>query len=269
MVLMETLSTFLPASSRIRAARAFFFAAALVLAAPLSGLAGEADTLVGRGDALDLRNKNREALDLYLQADGLRPDDAEILRRIAKQYAQLMVEAPSRAEQVSLAKKALEAAERAAALDPENAKARLSLAIVLGRAAQLEPPKEKVAMSMRIRDEAAAAVRLDPRDDLAWHVLGRWNYELANFNPLLKSIAQVIYGRFPDASNERAAEYFRKAIAVGPPRAVNHIELGRTLAAMGDKDGARREIEKGLSIPDSDKDDPETKRRGRKTLETL
>ncbi len=250
--------------------RANHFAAAFLLAAAAALHAEETpDTLIAQGDAADLRNENSTALDLYLEAGSLRPDDPEILRRIAKQYAQLMVDAPRDSDKRALGEKALTTAERAAALGPRNAKARLSLAIVLGRVAFLEPPRQRIELSRRIREEALAATRLDPREDLAWHVLGRWNYELANFNPFLRSLAELIYGRFPDASNEKAAEYFQKAIAVGPPRAVNHIEYGRALAALGRNDEARRQFQKGLALPSADKDDEETKRRGREALRRL
>jgi tetratricopeptide (TPR) repeat protein len=246
------------------------FAAALLLAgAAIPGAFGSPDSLIARGDAADLRNDNAAALEIYLEAGKQRPDDPEILRRIAKQYAQLMVDARGDSAKRALGKQALAAAGRAAALDPRNAQARLSLAIVLGRVAFLEPPRQRIELSRRIRDEALAATRLDPREDLAWHVLGRWNYELANFNPFLRSLAELIYGKFPDASNEKAAEYFEKAIAVGPPRAVNHVEYGRALAALGRDDEARSQIQKGLGLPSVDKDDEETKRRGREALRRL
>jgi Flp pilus assembly protein TadD len=100
-------------------------------------------------------------------------------------------------------------------------------------------------------------------------VLGRWNYELANFNAALRFLAQAIYGKFPEASNERAAECFRRAISLRPQRVIHHIELGRTYAALGRKEEARAELEKGLSLPSREKDDDETKARGRKALAAL
>jgi hypothetical protein len=50
---------------------------------------------------------------------------------------------------------------------------------------------------------------------------------------------------------------------------MHHIELGRTYAAMGKKDEARRFIAKGLAMADVEKDDPETKRLGRESLAKL
>lgn len=225
--------------------------------------------LIVRGDALDEKNRNGEALAIYLEADRLKPGDAEILHRVAKQYAQLMTETTSTAKQKELGAKALDAAERAVRAGPQNAQAHLSLAIVYGRIAFLQPARRKIELSKRIRDEAETAARLDPREDYAWHVLARWNYEMANFNPFLKALAQAIYGKFPDASNEKAAEYFQRAIAIAPRQVAHRVEYGRTLLALGRKDEARRELQKGLALPSTAKDDEETKQRARKALATL
>jgi hypothetical protein len=50
---------------------------------------------------------------------------------------------------------------------------------------------------------------------------------------------------------------------------MHYIELGRVYAQMGRKDDARRCINKGLAMPDAEKDDEETKAHGRETLKTI
>jgi len=225
--------------------------------------------LIRQSDALDAKNRNAEALAVIQQADQMAPGKAEILYRLAKQKSQLSQDAKSAAERKKLGAEALEAARSAAAADPKNAQAHLTLAIVYGRIAQDEPARRKVELSRLIRDEAETAARLDPKEDYAWHVLGRWNYEMANFNAVLKALAQAIYGKFPDASNEKAVEYLEKAVALRPDRVAHQIELGRAYLAIGEKDKARSALEKGLSLPSAAKDDNETKERGRKALSQL
>lgn len=94
-----------------------------------------------------------------------------------------MLDAKSASEKRQLGEKALDAAQRAVTANPNNTQTHLSLAIVYGRIALDEPARRKVEMSRLIRQEAETAAHLDPKNDYAWHVLGRWNYELANFNP--------------------------------------------------------------------------------------
>lgn len=225
--------------------------------------------LLRAGDALDARHRNEEALGIYLKADALQPNHAEILRRIAKQYMQQVVSESRTPENRELARKALDYAHQAVKYDPGNANARLSLAICCGKAAFLESARQRIEMSRLIRGEAEAAILLDPKLDYAWHVLGRWNYELANFNTALRFLAEAIYGKFPDASNERAAECFEKAIAIQPDRVIHHVELGRTYAALGWKQKALAELKIGLRLPSREKEDNESKDRARKALAAL
>lgn len=247
--------------------RLFIWLATLGVA--LAAHAQSADDLLRSGDALDAQNRNREALAVYLKADAIQPDDAEILRRIAKQYSQQVVSESRSPENKELARKALDYALHAVKCDPGNADARLSLAICYGKAAFLESARRRIEMSRLIREEAEAALRLDPRSDYAWHVLGRWNYELANFNAALRFLAETVYGKLPDASNERAGECFEKAVSIQPNRVIHHVELGRTYAALGRKQEALAELNRGLALPSREKDDNESKNRARKAIAAL
>ena len=241
----------------------------VVLGVALTARAQSQVDLLEAGDALDAKHRNQEAVEIYLKADALQPNDAETLRRIAKQYSLLVVSESRSPENRELARKALDYAQRAVKSDPANADAHLSLAICCGKAAFLESARRRIEMAHLIREEAETAIRLDPRLHYAWHVLGRWNYELANFNAALRFLTAAIYGKFPAASNERAAECFENAVAIEPDRAIHHVELGRTYAALGQKRAALTELKKGLSLPSREKEDNESKDRARKALRAL
>jgi hypothetical protein len=126
-----------------------------------------------------------------------------------------------------------------------------------------------VEASKRIKTAAENAVKIDPKNDYAWHLLGRWHQSLANIGGATRALAGIIYGKLPAASNETAVECFRKAIALNSKRLVHFVELGRTYEMMGRKAEAKRYLELGLSMPNQEKDDPETKQRGRTSLKEL
>lgn len=239
---------------------------ALILA---FGDASAAPELVRRGDALDARNENAAALEVYLAALREDGESAELLRRIAKQHSQLIVDVRSRSEKKMHALESVRFAERAVEMDPDNAAARLSLAVCLGRLAELESPGRRIELARRVRKEAEAAARLDPGQDYAWHVLGRWHFEMATLNPALRVVAESVFGKFADATLDDAVKNFRKAIAAGPPRVVHHIELGRALLAAGETREGAEQIRKGLSLPSAEKEDDATKARGRAALREL
>ena len=223
--------------------------------------------LVQQGDALEQKGRPSDALAAYLRANELQPGDSRTLRRISKQYLQQMTDARTGREE--LGAQALDYARRAVQSGPADAEAHLSLAIVYGKVAFLKSPKERIEYSNLIQSEARRAVELDPANDLGWHVLGRWNYEIAGLSVPMKFFARTFYGKLPDGSYGKALECFEKAVALNPARLANQAELGRTLAALGRKDEARATLEKALGMPAREKDDDETKTRARAALEAL
>jgi tetratricopeptide (TPR) repeat protein len=128
---------------------------------------------------------------------------------------------------------------------------------------------DQVNASPRIKAAVDRTLLLDPRNDNAWHILGRWNRVLANVNVVKRVLAKTFYGDLPVTTNEAAEKCLLKAIEINPNRLMHYIELGRIYAQMGRKEDARKNIEKGLSMPDKEKDDPEMKEIGKQTLQKL
>lgn len=244
---------------------------ALLLLFPVLGWAedGPLQAQLRKADALDAQLKNKEALAVLLEAEKSAPEDPELLHRIAKQYGLSMDDASNATEKKAAGQKALDYSRRAVAAGPKNAKAHLALAISYGRLAPLLDSKTKIAYSKLVKEEAELSLQLDPTDDLTHHVLGAWNYELANLNAVLRALARVIYGKLPPASNSEAVRYFKQAIAIAPQKVASHVELGRTYLAMGQAELARASLNEGLRLPSREKDDETTKERAREALRQL
>lgn len=231
--------------------------------------AESAEDLVEKGKVFERKFEAKEALPLYLAAEKLEPQNCHILVRIARQYRYLMTDAAARDEKLRLGHLALDYSVRAAAAGPEDCDAQLATAITLGEMLPYLPTKEQIAASPRIKQSADKALQLDPNNDTAWHILGRWNRVLADVNTVKRALAYVLYGGLPKGSIEEAERNMKKAIELNPNRLMHYIELGRIYAQMGRKDDARQFINKGLAMPDAEKDDAETKQRGRETLQKL
>jgi tetratricopeptide (TPR) repeat protein len=160
-------------------------------------------------------------------------------------------------------------AERAVALAPDDPETQLALAISYGKMLPLEGNKQQIAHSRLIKIAVDKVIVLDPTNDLAWQVLGRWYRGLAEVGTVKRALARVAYGKLPPAKYEDAVRCFEKAIALNPNRLMHYIELGRTYAQMGRDADARKFITKGLAMPETEKDDPETKQLGREILKKL
>ena len=248
--------------------RTSILGAALLLTSPITH-AQTANELMKSGDVFDLRFKAAEALHYYLPAEKLEPTNVALLVRIARQYRHLMSDAGTGAEKLRIGGVALDYGKRAAKLGPNDSDAQISTAITYGRMLPYQGNKEQVAATPLIKAAADRAIALNPRNDVAWHVLGRWHQVLANVGMIKHLLGGLIYGKLPTTTNEAAVQCFERAIAINPRRPRHFIELGRTYAQMGRNAEARKYIEKGLTMTDLDKDDAEIKLRGREELAQL
>ena len=243
-------------------------ALALTLASHGRG-ADSAEELIRKGDVFYARLQAPEALRFYLPAEELDPNNTRLLVHIAREYRHLMSDATKREEKLRLGNMALGYSQRAVALAPNDPEAQLSLAISLGKLLPLQGNKEQFANSPRIKAAAEKVIALDPGNDLAWQIVGRWYLNLADVGTVKRALAQVAYGKLPAAKYEDAERCFLKAIELNPNRLMHYIELGRTYAQMDRDADARKFITKGLSLPETERDDPETKERGRQILKKL
>jgi len=204
--------------------------------------------LIEQGDADDARGATRDAIAEFEAADKLSPGDPSILVRLSKQYSDLIAVTKPSSEAAKMAQISLNYAKRAVELDPTSAKAHLALAVGYGRMTDFTDNKTKLTYSKYIKEEAEKSLAIDPTDDYAYHVLGRWNYGIASLNPVLKLMAKFIYGGLPEASMEDAAMYFKKATEIAPQRIIHHLELARTYTALGKTELADKEWETILTL---------------------
>lgn len=240
--------------------RAAAWAAALLLCLSFAQ-AATFEELLAKGDALDARMESRAALDVYLRALPLAPDRSGLLRRISKQYAEMIGDARDPEEKLRLARQAVDFAEKALAAPDADADARVGLAICLAKLGELSDNKTKVAFSRRIRELCLEALQMDPSHELAHHVLGRWHLEVAVMNPLVRGLARLFYGEIPAATIAEAERLLRRAMELNPRRVATKAELARVLWHQGRRDEARALLAEARALPRYNRDDPELLKR--------
>jgi tetratricopeptide (TPR) repeat protein len=256
-------------SSKLRCTLNTLIAGLVLFLANAISQAESVNELIEKGAVCDRKFEPNEALTWYLAAAKMEPQNPRILVPIARQYRYLMTDAPTIEEKLRWGHIAEDYSTRAAVAGPHDSEAQLATAITLGKMLPYLPKKEQVAASPLIKESVDKALVLNPRNDTAWHVLGRWNRVLADVNGLKRVLAAVFYGNLPKGSYEEAERDMKKALELNPHRLMHYIELGRIYAQMGRKADARLYINKGLAMPNAEKDDPETKRRGLEALAKL
>ena len=242
---------------------------ALSLLLPNAGTAGEVDDLIRLGDVHDRRFESKAALEKYLPAEKLEPDNVTLLLRIARQYRHESQDAGAASEKTRLAGLGLNYAQRAVALKPDNAEAHLSVAIGYAKSLPHLSSKEKMNTLRVVKASVDRSITLDPKQDLAWYILGCWNQRVAELGGFKKAVAEMAFGGLPPADDQTAIKCFQKAIALNPDRLIHYIELGRTYAHSGNEAEARKYIQQGLAMAITGKDDAESKQKGRQTLAEL
>lgn len=144
---------------------------------------------------------------------------------------------------------ALEHAKQAIELDDTLALPHIAACTSMGRLALLSDNKTKVRLAHDARAEAVTALALEPSNDLAHHLMGRWHSEMANLNVVVRTLVRVMYGTaLAPGSHHDALESYQTAVSLAPARLIHRVELGRTLDRLGRKEQARRELEAALDL---------------------
>ena len=210
-----------------------------------------------------------DALKAMAAADLQAGTNCEQLCRVTKYYCDLMHLPGSEARQTELAERALGTALRAVQADSGSATAHLCVAVCYAKNFPYAPTARKVIWSRAIKTECETAIALDPRQDVGYYLLGRWEFGVANMNIFVKGLVRLVYGGLPAASNAEAIKDFQKAIALAPGRIIHHFQLGNVYAATGQSRLARGEWETCLKLRPIDGDDEDAQAEARQGLATL
>lgn len=242
-------------------------------AAPSVGLAASADSTftaeMAAGDSAFHAFDNSSAREHYARAVAIDSTSYDALSKLSRACTDCAAAAP-RDKQDALSAESERFARKCVALYPDSAQAHFTLALALGRMANLAGGKRRIALSKEIKLEADSTLALNPKHFGAMHILGRWHYGIASLSWLERSVAKVIYGGIPQgASMEHARAYFEQAIALDPKTPINHYWLGETLIKLKDYTGARAELERCIELDDVLWDDKRTKEKAQKSLKDI
>jgi tetratricopeptide (TPR) repeat protein len=151
-------------------------------------------------------------------------------------------------------------------LNPNSTDANYAMALALGRVSLVSGTKERVMLAKDVKHYAENAIRLDPNNFRAYHILGRWNYEVSNLNLAEKSFARIFYGKLPSASLDDAIYDFEKSRLLNPGFILNYLELARSYHRKDEDKKALANLHILLGLPNSMYDDSRAKLIARQLL---
>jgi len=202
--------------------------------------------LLRRAMSAESRLDTCGAIRCYQAANELVPDDSEPLVGLAKCISDRVFEPDifHNGELArSMASQAASLSEQAIALKPDNPRAYLASAISLGRLALWSSNSKKIEISRTVRERCMEALKLSPEDDVALHVLGRWEYEMALVGFAVRLIVKMAYGGLEVGSLDAAHQCLARAIELRPERLVHRVVMARILLKQGKHSQAIEQLE--------------------------
>lgn len=244
-------------------------AAVVLLSAGLGSAVADTGQQIADGDAALKQLDLDVALAHFRNAYQAEPGNYAATWKLAQALANKGVLTESADAKKRFYVEAEQLARAAVRLHPDDANGHTSLGIALGRVALFEDGKRKVELSKEVKAEAERAIKLDPKAHLAHHVLGVWNREMVALNRLLKAFAELLYGRFPEASLKTALQHLKQAMEHRPDILAHRVEYAITLLDADQTQTARAELAFALAKPQTWVTDPYYKKRATEALKEL
>ncbi|PRW55985.1 Tetratricopeptide repeat [Chlorella sorokiniana] len=195
-----------------------------------------AKALEARGHEYERTLDVRAAVQCFEEACRLVPGSVPYLSMAAKCWSDLTFyyDVRSDRERQLVNLKAIEYAEKCIEAAPQSVFGHVALCVSKGRLALFTDNKTKVRLAKEAQLSAYKAIECDPENDVAHHLMGRWHYEMAQINFVLRTLVRVMYGTaLLPGTRQQALDSFRRAAELAPQRLIHKVEAGRVHLELG------------------------------------
>ena len=193
------------------------------------------EELFQKGIAMEKQLNEKKALFYYCEAQKIKPSDLTVLYTCSELFGRVGAREKNQEEKEKYFSSSLSFARMALKLHPNSDESNLAMSIAQGRIALSKSGKEKIKAVKEIKLFAQRALSINPDNSKAWHVLGKWYFEVSNLNFVEKAAIKIIYGGLPDASFEKAVQAYEKAAVINPHFLLNYIELAKAYDKLDQK----------------------------------
>lgn len=202
------------------------------------------DDSIQRGDAYFDLMRYRDAIAWY----NLDSSKAEAQWKIAKANICYGDVAPKE-EKEQYFRAAEKAAQRSIVIDPSNNNGYTWRAAAIGNIAMYEGSTARVKSCNSIKADVLKAIQLNPKDDIAYSILGSLYREIGNISWVEKQLAMTFIGKIPDGGYPESEQSLNKAIAINPQLMRHWYELGLLYTYWNKKENAVAAFEKAKTCP--------------------
>ncbi len=232
-----------------------------------------AESLIEDGDRYTEEYQNENALDSYLKADKLSPNNWKILWRISRAYVNIGVHMPSSngdQEDAQLAEfeKALSYSDRSVKLAKDQSVVYVRRAVVNGRIALFKGVFTVGGIVNKVKEDCEKAIKLGNGDDytqaLAHYILGRTHAKVSEKWAPARAILGLGW-----ADKDSALVELKKAVNIFPNFRMFYLELGKSYLEHDEYDKAKYYLKKVIDTPKKDEDDDQVLAEAKQLLNDL
>jgi len=191
------------------------------------------DNLIKEGQKKDLEGDTLAAVEIFTKAVDRQPLNQFANIALSKSLSDRVFEPAifkDRMKAKAIADESVGRARKAVEMDPSCCHAHVCLAVAYGRAQMFSNEnREKVELGRMLKDSLDVALAINPDDDMALHVLGRYEWSMANLSGLTKVYVKMMYGALVPGSAANAEKCFKRCIEINPERLIHKVELAKML----------------------------------------
>lgn len=231
------------------------------------------DNLIAEGDKFAEEFDNQKALDTYLKADKLYPNNWEVLWRISRAYVDIGEHMPEKTDeqkdaQLVVYQKALEYAEKAVNQAPDKSINYVRRAIANGRIALFKGVFSVSGVVNSVKDDCEKAIKLNSGDAytiaLAHYILARTHAKTSEKWAPARAVIGLSW-----ADNEVAISEYNKAINLFPNFRMFYLDLAKSYIREDEFQKAKNMLKKVIESPKRDEDDDDRIAEAKKLLEEI
>lgn len=232
-----------------------------------------AEKLIEEGDQYTEEFNDQKALDTYLKADKLYPNNWEVLWRISRAYVDVGEHMPEKTSeqkdaQLVLYQKAFDYADKSVKLAPDKSITYVRRAIANGRIALFKGVFSVAGVVNSVKDDCEKAIKLNNGDKyeiaLAHYILGRTHAKASEKWAPARAVIGLGW-----ADNEIAIVEFNKAINLFPNFRMFYLDLAKSYIREDEYQKARDMLKKVIESPKKDEDDDDKSAEAKKLLEEI
>jgi tetratricopeptide (TPR) repeat protein len=231
------------------------------------------DELLKQGDQYVAEYQNQKALDEYLKAEKLSPNNWEVLWRISRAYIDLGEKMPDKTdaqkdEQEKIYQKAFEYADKSVKNGSGQSITYVRRAIANGRIALFQGVFSAVGTVNDVKEDCEKSIQLGNGGNyvqaLAHYVLGRTHLKVCEKAYLVRLPIGLGWG-----DTEEAIRLLEIAAKLKPNFRMFYFELAKAYIEEDEYDKARETLKKVEKAPKSDEDDDKVLVEAKKLYEEI